>query len=545
MKRVARRATDWIEHRTGLETFIRSFLFEDIPASAGWAQVFGSVALFLFLTQTFSGILLAFNFAPTPGEAYNSLTYILRSVTAGRMIHGLHHWGASIMIVVVVLHMAQVFIYGAYKKPRETTWLVGVILFLITLAFGLTGYLLPWDNKAYWGTTVTTTIVGQAPIVGGYLQRLMGAEDGVGVVTFARFYDLHTLILPGLMALLVAVHVYLVRRHGVAPAPADERPPVKFFPRQVFRDTVAIFVTFVILFLASVLISVPLERLADPTDTTYIPRPDWYFLFLFQALKFFRGPLEPIGSVILPSVAIVVLFAVPFLDRSRVRRVNQRMAAIAITIFAIAGWGTLTTAAIVTTPAASPNGASSRAELEGWGSFSPEELAGVGYFRQEHCETCHNLVDGNPKVGPNLASPPVRRSAEWMIEHFKNPSQLIPGSNMPPIHLHDAGLNALAAFLLKVTPENTTILMKAPPDAVGGAQTFVTSGCGGCHKVNGIGGDMGPSLNGVSMRRSREWIAQHFENPQKLSPGTIMPPYRFASSDQDTLISYLLSLPSH
>lgn len=545
MRRFARRATDWVENRTGIETFIRSFLFEEIPASAGWAQVFGSVAVFLFLSQAFSGILLAFNFAPTPGEAYNSLTYIMRSVTAGKMIHGLHHWGATMMIIAVMIHMVQVFIYGAYKKPRETTWIVGVTLFLITLAFGLTGYLLPWDNKAYWGTTVTTTIAGQAPFVGGYLQRLMGAEDGVGVVTFARFYDLHTLILPGLMALLVIVHVYLVRRHGITPAPSDARPPVKFFPRQVFRDTIAIFIAFAILFMASLLVNVPLDRLADPTDTTYIPRPDWYFLFLFQALKFFKGPLEPIGSVVLPSAAIALLFAIPFLDRSRVRRLNQRLVAIAITIFAVAGWGALTMAAIVTTPPANPDGGGAKAGWTGWASFSPEELAGAGYFRQERCESCHNLVDGDPKVGPNLASLPVRRSAEWMIEHFKNPSQLIPGSNMPPIHLPDTALNALSAFLLKLTPENAARLMSAPPNAVDGAQLFVTSGCGGCHKVNGIGGEMGPSLNGVSTRRSKEWIEGHFDNPQKFSPGSIMPPYRFAPSDQDALISYLLSLPAH
>ncbi len=173
-----RRAIVWLEHRTGVETAVRSFLFDSIPASAGWPQVFGSIALFLFLTQAFTGILLAFNYAPTPGDAYNSLTYIMHEVTGGEMIRALHHWGASMMIVVVVIHMTQVFVFGAYKKPRETTWIVGVILLLLTLGFGLTGYLLPWDNRAYWGTTVTTKIVQQVPLIGGYLLRLMGAENG-------------------------------------------------------------------------------------------------------------------------------------------------------------------------------------------------------------------------------------------------------------------------------------------------------------------------------------------------------------------------------
>ena len=138
-----------------------NFLYEDIPGSSGWHQVFGSVAVFLFLVQAFTGILLAFNYAPTPGDAYNSLHYIITEVTGGRLIHGLHHWGASMMIVVVVLHMTQVFLFGAYKKPREATWMVGVVLLLLALGFGLTGYLLPWDNRAYWGTVVTTQIAGQ------------------------------------------------------------------------------------------------------------------------------------------------------------------------------------------------------------------------------------------------------------------------------------------------------------------------------------------------------------------------------------------------
>ncbi len=167
------RIAGWLEHRTGIESAIRKFLYEEIPDSSGWRQVFGSVAVFLFLVQAFTGILLAFNYAPTPGDAYNSLRYILAELTGGRLIRGLHHWGASLMIVVVALHMVQVFLYGAYKKPREATWILGVVLLLLTLAYGLTGYLLPWDNRAYWGTVVTTQIAAKAPVAGPYLTRLL------------------------------------------------------------------------------------------------------------------------------------------------------------------------------------------------------------------------------------------------------------------------------------------------------------------------------------------------------------------------------------
>jgi ubiquinol-cytochrome c reductase cytochrome b subunit len=424
----------WLDERSGIPAAVRNFLNEEIPASSGWAQVFGSVALFLLLTQAFTGILLAFNFAPTPGDAYNSLKYILTEVTAGRMIHGLHHWGASMMIVVVVLHMAQVFLYGAYKRPREATWAAGVALLLITLAFGLTGYLLPWDNRAYWGTVVTTQIAGHAPLAGPYIERLLGADSGIGTLTYARFYALHTLVLPALAFGLVAFHLYLVRRHGVAPGPGTPRPGHRFYPSQAFKDACAMFAAFAILFVLAAAAEVPLERMADPTDSTYIPRPEWYFLFLFQTLKLFRGVWEQIGSVLLPTLAIALLFAVPFLDRAAVRRVRERSTAIAAVAIAVIGWTGLTAAAVLTAP----------------------------------------------------------------------------------------------------RPGNET---------AAGAQIFAANGCGACHSINGQGGTVGPSLNGLSRRRSRTWVAQHLRDPKSQTPGTVMPAFPLSAPDRDRLIDYLFSLP--
>src|SRR4051794_26051106 len=156
MKFALHRVVAWIEDRTGFSTLAKRAFLEEIPASAGWPQAFGSVALFLCLIQAISGILLSFNFAGTPGDSYNSLRYIIHDVPMGSMLHGLHHWGASLLMIVVVLHMGQVFLYGAYKKPREATWIAGVCLLLLILGFSLSGYLLPWDNRAYWGTMVTT-----------------------------------------------------------------------------------------------------------------------------------------------------------------------------------------------------------------------------------------------------------------------------------------------------------------------------------------------------------------------------------------------------
>jgi ubiquinol-cytochrome c reductase cytochrome b subunit len=542
MKALRERVVFWLDHRTGLETAIKNFLYEEIPASSGWHQVFGSIAVFLFLVQAFTGALLAFNYAPTPGDAYNSLRYILTELTGGRLIRGLHHWGASMMIVVVVIHMAQVFLWGAYKKPREATWMVGVVLLLLTLAYGLTGYLLPWDNRAYWGTVVSTQIAAKAPVMGPYLSRLLGGESAIGVVTFARFYGLHVLLLPPATTLLIALHVYLVRKHGVAPSLGDEvRPRRKFYPQQAFKDTIAIFVAFVVLFTLALIARVPLERLADPTDNAYIPRPEWYFLFLFQTLKFFEGPLEMVGSIVLPGLAMLALILVPFVDRSQMVRVTKRTVAAGVLLLAALGWTGLTVAAVATTPKMDESALIDFSGPTDWMQLSPEELAGLGYFQREHCEGCHTMGSGKPKVGPDLAES-RKKSAAWMIEHFKRPSAMVPGSSMPPIQLSNAQLNALASFLLKLNRNNAEAFLVSPAFAVDGAMVYQANMCGTCHMVNSVGMKIGPPLNGLGHRRTRTWIEKHFVDPQGMSPGTIMPAYKLKPAEMDNLVSYLLAL---
>ena len=544
MKEHWERLSSWLDHRTGLQTGIRQFLYEEIPASSSWRQVFGSVAVFLFLVQAFTGALLAFNYAPTPGDAYNSVRYILTDLTGGHLMRGLHHWGASMMIVVVVLHMTQVFLYGAYKKPREATWMVGVVLLLLTLAYGLTGYLLPWDNRAYWGTVVTTRIAAQAPVLGPYLTRLLGGGGAVGVVTFARFYGMHVLLLPPATLLLIALHVYLVRKHGVAPLPGDELVPKKrFYPVQVFKDTAAIFIAFAILFTMAVAVRVPLEQLADPTDTAYNPRPEWYFLFLFQILKFFPGPLEAVASVGLPSLAILVLILVPFLDRGQMVKVTRRAFAFSFVALAAIGWGGLTAAAVITTPKPPPLAEIDYSAPTDWLQLSPEEMAGVAYFREESCASCHAIGDRGSKVGPDLTRTSIHKDAAWMIAHFKRPSSMRPGTSMPPIQLSDAQLTSLAAFLLKLNPNNATALHNAPEFATQGALVYQANHCGACHMVNNVGMKFGPPLNGLSKRHTRTWVEEHFADPQQLSPGSMMPPYRLAPKDLENLTTYLLALP--
>jgi ubiquinol-cytochrome c reductase cytochrome b subunit len=533
-----------IDHRTGLHSGLRKFLYEEIPASSGWHQVFGSVALFLILIQFFTGAMLAFNYAPTPGDAYSSLRYILTEVTAGRLMRGLHHWGASMIIVIVVLHMVQVFLWGAYKKPREGTWIVGAILLLLTLAYGLTGYLLPWDNRAYFGTVVTTKIGASVPIVGPYVSRLLGSTGDIGVVTFARFYGLHVLLLPPATLLLIVLHVYLVRRHGVAPAPGDEAKPKKsFFPEQVFKDTVAVFVAFVILFLMALMVRVPLERMADPTITSYNPRPEWYFLFLFQTLELLNRAPIVIGTVVLPTLAILALILTPFIDRSKLVRVRQRTLAAGVVLLAALGWGSLTALAIKGTP---PPTAASQIDFSGpiqWMQLTPAQLAGVHYFREQSCDSCHNITGDTPKRGPNLIDTSKRHDSAWLMAHFMDPATVSKGSIMKPVNLSEAELKDLLALMMSLTPENGDVVDSTPAFAVNGALLFQKNNCGACHSVNGAGGKLGPPLNGLSLRRNEAWVIQHFQNPKMLVPTSSMPSFKFSASDMQDEVSYLFTLP--
>ena len=514
----------WLEERTGLPTMLHHALYEDIPWSAGWHQVMGSVALFCFMTQAFTGIMLAMNYAPTATEAHSSLKYILTELTGGQLMRGLHHWGASMMVIVVVLHMIQVFVWGAYKRPREATWMVGVVLLLVTMVFGLTGYLLPWDNRAYWGTVITTQIAGQAPGAGPYLQQLMGASNGVGALTFTRFYSVHVMILPLLTTLLIMLHVYLVRKHGVTPAADDIKPKKKFFPEQVFKDTVAVFLAFVILFGLAVAVKVPLGRIADPTDTAYIPRPEWYFLFLFQTLKFFEGPLEIVGSLILPNLAILLLFLAPFIDRGPVLLVAKRTYAIAVVAVMALGWSALTYAAWRNSPVNAGDEISLEA-VEPWQELSPDQLAGIGVFRLEGCADCHGAGKKPFKTAKEI---------DWVIDHVKEKHK-----GPSP----DSQLRIVASFSKKVNDTVLANMKTVGPLAAEGAILYQTNQCGACHEVNGAGMKIGPKLNGLAARRTREWLTGHFENPQKYSPGTPMPKYDFNPRQLERMLAYLTSIP--
>jgi len=215
------RFADWLDERTGWRPVWETIFLRKVP-KVNWFYTLGSATLFVAVNQAITGILLTIYYVPTPDHAYDSVQYITTQVAGGWLIRGLHHWGASVMVVLVVLHMLRVIFYGAYKYPREVTWLTGVVLLLLVIGFGFTGYLLPWDQKSYWATTVGTRIAGVAPFLGDWILRIMRGGPDLSAVTLARFFGAHVWMLPAALMLLVGTHLYLVIRNGISEIPKKE-----------------------------------------------------------------------------------------------------------------------------------------------------------------------------------------------------------------------------------------------------------------------------------------------------------------------------------
>jgi menaquinol-cytochrome c reductase cytochrome b subunit len=211
---------DWIDERTQLSQGLRWLMFRKVPKGINWAYTLGSATMFAFLNQAVTGVFLAMYYRPdVNGGAYESIRNINDNVFLGQFVHGMHKWGASVMIVLIFLHMARVFFFGAYKYPRELTWIIGVVLLILTLAMGFTGYLLPFDQRSYWATIVGVNINGTAPLLGPYISDFLRGGPEFGATTLSRFYAIHMMLIPGIMAALIGFHLYLVTKLGISAPP--------------------------------------------------------------------------------------------------------------------------------------------------------------------------------------------------------------------------------------------------------------------------------------------------------------------------------------
>jgi ubiquinol-cytochrome c reductase cytochrome b subunit len=426
---------NWIEKRTGFVSLTKEFLTEDVPGGASYWYVFGSATLFAMIVQIVTGIFLTFFYAPSAATAWEST----RAMYLNPWTHFLlavHYWGASAMIALVFLHLLQVLIFGAYKSPRELQWVVGVLLLLVTLVLGLTGYLLPWDMDAYFASQVSLNIVGLAPIAGPLLQHIAQGGGSMGTATINRFFGLHVWLMPAILVALVGAHLAIFRHNGSAgPVVEDPRTlrPGRFWPDQFFMDGAFSLIVFIIICFLAIAAPPYLDAKADPTKF-FVPYPAWYFLSLFGLLalvppEIHLGPIaigtELIATIIVPTLFLLVVLLLPWLDRSRGRSFRGRSGLLWSTTILVCGivvltvYGQVTT--MITQAAAPPSppesvvlGPASAATLSSGGApgassaTSPASNGpGASVFSQ-NCSSCHGATgQGVPGSFPPLANNPV------------------------------------------------------------------------------------------------------------------------------------------
>src|SRR5579872_774976 len=316
----------WFDNRTGLVSALKTFLTEDVPGGASYWYVFGSATLLVLTVQIITGIILTFYYSPSAPTAWESTKFIYDHVYAGTFLISLHYWGASAMIILMTMHLLQVLVFGAYKRPRELQWVVGVLLFFIVLSMGLTGYLLPWDLNAYFATQVAINIAASVPLVGPFIYHFLSDGSTLGTLTIGRFYGLHVWATPAAILLLVGMHLYILRHNQPAGLPSDDPPKTygRFYPDQVFMDTMMALLAFVVIGLLSIFMPAPLLAKADPNNAQFIPAPAWYFYALYGLLRIFPQNLSLVPTVILPGAFTMLLLLLPWIDRNPSRVLARR-----------------------------------------------------------------------------------------------------------------------------------------------------------------------------------------------------------------------------
>jgi ubiquinol-cytochrome c reductase cytochrome b subunit len=464
----------WLDRRAGLDALLRAALDEPVPGGASLAYVFGSGLLFLFLSQVITGVFLALYYVPSADHAHSTIAYITKEVTAGSFIRSIHAYGSSAIVIVLLLHITQTFLFGSYKGKRELLWLAGCVLFALMLGMSFTGYLLPWDQKAFFATTVGTNILSEIPFVGNALKSLLRGGTEMGTLTLSRFFVLHVFMIPALIFAFVAMHVYLFRKAGAAgPIQGDpvalKQSAEPFYPRQVLFDIVFALVIIAGLGILAHFIPMELGPKANPADTQYVPRPEWYYIPVFQWLKYWEGTVAVIGILVIPGLIGLLFVALPFLDRRPERRPWKRPVAVTIYFIIFIGLGVLGGLSHrndLRDPAVASQLAKQRDDVKAFMKepFEPElaesSLAaanaaladpvaakGKAIFEQQACNACHGDNGMGTAAAPKLIGVGAKYDPEKLESILKQPTSKMTAGGMPPVELKDEDMKALIAYL--------------------------------------------------------------------------------------------------
>ena len=451
---MAQKTGRWLKERLPLEGMIRAVFDEKIPGGANFFYSLGSATLFVFSLQVLTGIWQLFYYAPTIDHAYESVSYLRINIPYGWLIHGIHYWGANIMAVLVALHIIRVFVWGAYKKPGELTWLIGVILLFLVAGLIFTGAALPWDETGYWASEVGTSIAGTVPAIGGFLERFLRGGDSMGQLTLSRFFTIHTVLIPALAMVIIVFHLIAFRQTGsVGPWNESKRKKTgDFWPDQVAIDLIISGFIFVLIVWLSAFHPAPFSGPADPSDSAFQPRPEWNFLFLYQLLKLFKGPFEVIGTVGIPVIIIVILISVPFLDKNKshspLKRSGMMTGGLLFVLFVLA-YTIIGSHSNREESMSSPVPATTEHKGPVSYELSPAAVQGETIFNTYGCSACHMISGVGGKVSPDLTNEyELNRSKSWLIVQITNSKAHFPSSIMPDYTmLSDEQLNNLVEYL--------------------------------------------------------------------------------------------------
>jgi ubiquinol-cytochrome c reductase cytochrome b subunit len=477
------RIGEWFDHRLQLAAPIREAVEHPVPRNtASWWYVFGSAALTVFLLQIVTGILLALIYVPSAAEAWSSLQALNHDVALGWFIRAMHGWGSNFMVAIVLIHMVQVFLFGAYKFPRELTWIIGVFLLLMTLGMAFSGQVLRFDQDAYWGLGIGASIASRVPIAGPAIVKLMLGGPIIAGATLSRFFALHVFVIPGLLIGFVSLHVLMVLKFGINEWPMPGRvvkratyereyheltkkDGVPFFPYAVWKDM--FFAAFIVLAVAAcALYFGPFgpSGTPDPTIIQTAPKPDYFFLWLYALLSLLPPSLETPVLLIGPVLVLAALLLLPFLSGEGEKSWRRRPIAVLTVLLSAITLGTFTRLAQF---------APWSPHMNAWsGDPVPDRMLrgttalqrqGALVFQVKQCRNCHSLGDSGGKRGPALDSVAVRLTQDQLIRQV-----IQGGGNMPAYgnNLNPAETTALVAFLETLHPAGQAPARDASRDAV-------------------------------------------------------------------------------
>jgi ubiquinol-cytochrome c reductase cytochrome b subunit len=463
--------------RIGWASYLRPFLLKPLPERTRWSATLGTVTLLLLVLMGFSGAILALDYSPTPTSARLSIEYLAQQAPMGAVLSGVHYWGAGILVLIAFLHLLDNFFSGSYKRPRELTWATGVFLLLLILGAGFTGSLLPWDARSHWAAIVATNILKGIPLLGPALARILLGGSSLGAPALTRFYAVHILFLPALIAAFAVTHIYLVRLHGLAgPVEgagtkiaeregqrATESPVYRLYPEHLFRCLIVFAVLLLVIVALTRFYPVPREWMAGAPELDSSPRPDWYFLWFFQLLTYFPGSWERVGSLLLPIAGLALLLLLPFFDTRPRSAVLERPLALAVGATGLVALVWLTW---MGAERARPYGQCIPLPER---SLNAAEERGLALYAGLECAYCHQIEGrGGRRTGPDLANPGAKgRGLPEVMEELQNPqgaglSAAMPRYDLPPSEVHD-----LAQFILALEFRNSRMRLVKREDIPG------------------------------------------------------------------------------